>query len=130
MESLLRSFPNRPSIQYHTVTGVTLEEARQYAREMHAELWRHNGKGLPGPMPFSELIARYRDADLTDLSPNFQKTYGISLDAFQTFFVHESGDPAAHEIGRGHVNAFMTWRKRRSPDGTKRREPVSAPEGY
>ena len=77
-------------------------------------------------MPFSELLERYRESDLADLSPNSQKTYRTSLDAFETYFVTEGGDPGAHEISRGHVNAFMTWRKRRSPDGTKRAKPVSA----
>jgi len=102
------------------------EDVEQYAREKDTELRRRNGRGLPGPMPFSELLERYREGKLTDLSPNSQRTYHTSLQAFERYFVEEGGDPAAHQVTMGHVNGFLLWRKRRSPDGTKRSSPVSA----
>lgn len=101
---------------YFTLTDRSLEEVKQFAREKDAELRRRNGRGLPGPMPFSELLARYREAGMTDLAENTRSTYTTSLDAFHTYFVRQGGDPAAHAIGRGHVRAFMTWRRTHSPD--------------
>ena len=111
---------------YFTLAGVTKEEAEDFCWTKYEELRRKNGKGLPGPMPFSELLARYRESDLVELSPNSLKTYGTSLAAFGTYFVKQGGDPSTHEITRGHVNAFMTWRRRHAPDGTLRQKPLSA----
>lgn len=111
---------------YYTLKGYTKEQAEQYAREKDTELRRLSGRGLPGPMPFSELLTRYRETELPDLSPNSRKTYTTSLDAFESYFVNQGGDPGAHEVTKGHVNGFMAWRKMHSPDGTKRTKPLSA----
>ena len=102
------------------------EEVEQYAREKDTELRRRNGRALPGPMPFSELLARYREAMLPHLAPNSQRSYATSLSAFTTFFVQEGGDPPAHQVRRGHVKAFMAWRRMHAPDGTALTSPVSA----
>jgi len=77
-------------------------------------------------MAFSELVERYRAGALPDLAPNSVRAYETSLQAFDTFFVKEGGDPAVHEITRGHVNAFMMWRKRHAPSGMLRANPASA----
>lgn len=110
----------------YTLPDYTKEQAEEFARQKDAELRRRAGKGLPGPMRFSELLTRYREDGMADLSPNSVKTYGVSLDAFETYFVKEGGDPFAHEIGRGHVNAFMTWRRNRTPAGKRRSKPLTA----
>lgn len=101
-------------------------DVEQFAREKDTELRRSSGKGLPGPMPFSEMLRRYRVDVLPNLSSNSQKAYHTSLKAFETYFVTEGGDPAAHDVTRGHVNGFMVWRRRHAPDGSKRMTPCSA----
>ena len=111
---------------YFTLKGVTKEQAEQFARERDTELRGRNGRGLPEPEPFSSLLARYRRTELPQLAPNSRDSYGISLDAFKTYFVQEGGDPPAHEITKGDVNGFMTWRRMHSPDGTKRKKPLAA----
>ena len=108
-----------------TLKGYTKEAAEQFAREKHAELHRRQGKGLPGPMPFSELLARYEDVRLPERAPRTRETYGHSLQAFTTYFVEQGGDPAAHEIRPGVVQGFLHWRRTRSPDGQSRK-PLAA----
>ena len=103
----------------------TREDAEAFARRTYDKLRRKNGRGLPGPMPFSELLTRYRDECLPVLSSNSQKTYRASLKAFETFFVRRGGDPPVHEIRPGHVRSFMSWRRTRSPDGRGRERPLS-----
>jgi integrase len=104
----------------------TREDVEQHAREKHAELHDRHGKGLPGPMPVSELFRRYREEELPDLAPNSQKAYGTTLQAAETYFVRQGGDPKAHEVRPGHINGFMNWRKRHAPNGERRVRPVSA----
>ena len=106
--------------------GATKDDAVQFAFEKAAELRRGTGGALPGPMPFSELMARYRESRLIDLSPRSQTTYTTSLRAFKTYFVTAGGDPDVSEIGRGTINAFMDWRRRHSPDGTLLKTPLTA----
>ncbi len=110
---------------YYTRSG-TLEEARQFAREKDAELRRRVVKGLPGPMQFSELMRRYRDEVLPDLAPHSQRSYGTSLAAFETYFVREGHDLRAHEVSKGHITGFKSWRRRHAPDGTQLTKRLSA----
>lgn len=111
---------------FHLDGSTKRREVEQYAREKDTELRRLSGRGLPGPMPFSELLARYKAAELPGKAPRTQETYGHSLDAFESYFVTEGGDPRAHELRPGHVQGFLHWRRTRSPDGTKRSKPLSA----
>jgi site-specific recombinase XerD len=70
-------------------------------------------------MPISELLARYRADVLPTLAPNSVSSYGTSLDAAYHYFVTLGGDPSAHELRPGHVQAFMSWRRTHSKDGAK-----------
>jgi integrase len=106
--------------------SVDRDEVELYAKEKDLELRRLAGRNLPGAMPFSELLRRYRADALVDLSANSQKAYHTSLSAAETYFVTLGGDPAAHDVARGHVNGFMVWRRRHSPDGSERSIPCSA----
>ena len=79
--------------------GATKEDAEQHAREKHAELHWRNGRGLPGPMRFSELLARYEDVKVPEKAPRTQETYAHSLQAFKTYFVEQGGDPLRMRFG-------------------------------
>jgi integrase len=72
-------------------------------------------------MPFSDLVARFRDERLPDKAPRTRETYAHSLEAFERYFVTEGGDPECQEIRPGHVQDFLYWRRTRSPDGSKRK---------
>jgi len=113
--------------EYHrkTLSHSTREEAEAEARRWYDELRQRSGLGLPGPAPFSDLLARYKAAKLPDLAPNTRRTYGYSLDAAETYFVNSAGDPPAHTIRPGHVQGFLEWRRTHSPDGSGRKKPLS-----
>ena len=96
------------------------QEVEQHAREKATELHRRNGRGLPGPMPVSELLDRFTEVRLPARAPNTRKTYGHSLTAFRSYFVNEGGDPKAHEVRPGHVQGFLHWRREHSPNGKAR----------
>jgi site-specific recombinase XerD len=102
------------------------EDVEDFAVQEYARLRRRNGKGLPGPVPFSELLARYRESELDGLAAHSRRSYETSLQAFETYFVKEGGDPQTDQIRPGHVHGFMTWRRTHSPNGTKRDTPLAA----
>jgi len=109
----------------------TLEDAQAFARSKYDDLRQRNGRGLPGPMRFSELLNRYENAGMPGkrrrkLAPQTKRSYRTSLQAFRTFFVRKGGDPKVHEIRKGHVNGFMQWRERHAPDGNPSGEMASA----
>lgn len=102
------------------------ERAEAFARKKFGELRRRSGMGLPGPMPVSGLLERYRKKKLPSLAANTRRTYSYSLDAAESFFVEKGGDPTTHAIRPGHIEGFMEWRRDHSPDGSKRRKPLAA----
>lgn len=112
---------------YHryTIRGDR-DAAEAKARKEYDALKSRSTVGLPGPMPFSALMARYEDAKLPGLAPLTQKGYRNSLTAFRTYFVDDGKDPQVHGIRLGHVEGFLAWRRTRNPDGTKRKKPLSA----
>ncbi len=92
-----------------------------------AELRSRVRAGLPGPdglQPTARALQGHQAR--RDLAPKTQKTHETSLHAFHTFFVRQGGDPDAHEIRRGAISAFLTWRRRHAPDGT----PLATPQAY
>lgn len=108
-----------------------LEDVEGFARSKYDELRVRAGRGLPGPCSFSDLLARYRAAGMpgkkkAQLAPLTKASYETSLKALETFFVDEGGNPGAHKVTKGHVNAFMLWRRNHRPDGTHLKDPVSA----
>lgn len=110
---------------YFTLPDLSKDQAEDFAWDKYNELRRMTGDGLPGPMPFSDLLESYRRTQLPQRAPNSQKAYETSLTAFETYFVDHGGDPAAHEVTKGHVRGFMDWRRVHSPDGSKC-DPLSA----
>jgi integrase len=106
--------------------GLPEEEVEKSAREKDTELRRRNGRGLPGPMVFSELLDRFEETRVPSLAPRTRETYGHSLEAFRTYFVSQGGDPMAHDVRPGHVQDFLHWRRSRSPNGEDRGSPLSA----
>jgi integrase len=112
---------------YHkyTVPGDR-EAAETKARKEYDTLKSRSTVGLPGPMSFSSLLARFEDAKLPGLAPLTRQGYKNSLTAFRTYFVSEGRDPQLHAIRPGHVEGFLAWRRMRKPNGTRRKEALSA----
>jgi len=102
----------------------------RFARDKGEALRRRHAKGLPRPMRFSALLARYREAGmpgkLKRLAPLTKTSYEVSLQAYETYFVIKGGDPKMHDITRGHVNGFLDWRAMHQPDGRRVALPCSA----
>ena len=102
------------------------QDVEQLACEKKAELGRRKRRGLPGPMWFSELLARFREVRLPDRAPRTQGDLsGVARCVFD-FLRRAGGDPKAHEIRPGHVTDFLHWRRTRSTDGATRAKPMKA----
>jgi hypothetical protein len=71
-------------------------------------------------MPFSELLRRFKEAQLADLAEGTQRGYKMSVRGFETYFVTQGGDLDSRRIRPGHVESFMMWRKLHHPHGAKR----------
>ena len=106
--------------------GASCAEAVQFSYDKAAELRRRGGVLPDSRMRFSELLARYREGEYLDMAPSTKRTHNTGLRAISTFFVEMGGDPDVRDIGRGAVNAFLTWRRRHGPSGTPLRAPLSA----
>lgn len=107
--------------EVHTFTkkGMTQEEVERWARGKAVEL--EGTHGLPDQgMRFSALLSRFRERKVAFLAENTQKTYGNSLDAFETFFVTQGGDPRAADIRPGYIQDYLHWRRTHFPNGKKR----------
>jgi site-specific recombinase XerD len=105
------------------------EDVEQHARAKHVELKKEANRradGLPDRVRFSELLKTYRSERLGLRAPNSQKAYETTLQAAETFFVTQGGDPAAHKVRRDHVSRFLSWRRWHAPDGTRHEDPVQA----
>ncbi len=114
--------------QRHTYSlrDVTKKEAERFAKDKAQELRDLTGLGLPGRIRFSALLTRYEAEALSQRAPQTVKSYQSTLAAFRTFFIRDSGDPLAAEIRRGHVKAFLSWRRLHQPDGSTRSRPLSS----
>lgn len=101
----------------HTFTLDTTDEreAKEFAEAKAAELTKEVKRqriGLPGAVKVSWLFDRFE----TDVVPGFpslssQESYKRHIKLFRRFFVEGLADPKVGEIGSGHVQQFMTWRK-------------------
>ncbi len=82
--------------------------------------------GLPGRVPFSELLRRYRQEELPDKASGTQRTYEATLKPAEHFFVTLRGDPMLDQIHSAHIKAYLSWRRSHAPDGTPITKPLSA----
>lgn len=105
---------------YEHVVTEDIEVAKARANTWYEELKARGDDGLPGPMPFSELLRRFKEARLPDLTAGTQRGYTMSLQGFETYFVTKGADLQAHRIRPGHVEGFLLWRRHHHPDGEKR----------
>lgn len=110
---------------YFTLKNLDRKEAEQFARNKDSELRRRSVAGLLGQMTLSQILARYREAKLSELAPNTRKTYEYSLRAILHYCTAEEKDPMAHLIRPAHVERFLEWRKNHGPGGEKRSKPLS-----
>lgn len=102
------------------------EKARAEAKRRYEDLRSRSTAGLPGPMRFSALLARFEEVKLPQKAPNTRKTYLGSLKAFRAYFVDRGRDLPAHELRTPHVEGFIDWRRLHRPDGSARTKPLSA----
>ena len=102
-------------------------EAAQWARNKEAELQRQaerQAEGLPGAVRVSELLRQFRADVLPAKAPGTRDAYEDSLKVIAPYFVDVLHDPTVDKVRKGHVSAFLAWRRthrpksQRQPDGT------------
>lgn len=109
---------NRHSFMF---TG-TFTQAASYANTKYAELAEKYGRearGLPGDMPVSELIERFRAEYMPGRSAGTQRSYSDALKPITRYFVEARKDPLIQHIGKGDVTAFVSWRRGHRIQGEK-----------
>lgn len=94
-----------------------LEELKKATAREHA--------GLPGRVPFSELLRRYRSDELPDKAKTTQRCYEVSLAPAEHYFIDKLGDPMLDQIHSAHVKAYLSWRRNHSPDGSELSQPLA-----
>lgn len=82
--------------------------------------------GLPGRVPFSELVRRYREEELPDKARGTVRAYESTLKPAAHYFVTLRGDPMLDQIHSAHVAAYLSWRRTHAPDGTATDTPLAA----
>lgn len=105
-----------------TIKG-TYAEAASFANTKHAELTaqlERQRKGLPGTMPFSALVQRFREDELPGKAAGTQRSYEDSLKPIEHYFVTELHDPDVASISRGQIRSFLSWRRAHRLDGAGR----------
>jgi len=93
---------------------VDRREAAEFARDKNDELQRQierEKRGLPGSMSMSGLFEKFKAEKLPLLARSTQKTYSISLDRFDEFFVEKLGDLRVGQVRPGHIKDFLNWRR-------------------
>lgn len=105
---------------------LTEEEAARKARSRFDELQDQAARGGVVDPRMKALLKRFEDDHLPTLAPSSQQTYTVELKALRTYFVEEGANPHVRRIGRGEVTGYLSWRKVREPDGTKRGKALSA----
>lgn len=111
-----------------TFQEASRQDVEDYAREWYRRLQdkaKRREVGLPGSLTASELFSRYEEETLPGLRESTQRSYAQCLKPLRTFFVDELGDPSIEDIRPGHVKQYLSWRRTRGPDGSKRKEPLS-----
>lgn len=101
---------NRHSFMF---TG-TFTQAASYANTKYAELAEKYGRearGLPGDMPFSELVKRFETEYMPGRAAGTQRSYSDALKPITRYFVEARKDPLVQHVGKGDVTAFISWRR-------------------
>ncbi len=107
----------------YTLADVTKIQAENFARDQHKKLTRRAARNLPGIVRFSELLTKFEEQELPNLSQGGRESYADSFRPFRSFFVDQMGDPIIDEVRAGHVKEFLGWR--RVNRGDKRGKTVS-----
>jgi hypothetical protein len=82
--------------------------------------------GLPGRVPFSEPVRRYRAEELPDKARGTMRAYESTLKPAEHYFVTLRGDPMLDQVHSAHIKAYLSWRRSHGPDGTATDTPLAA----
>ncbi len=105
---------------YFTLPTLDRKAAEGFARDKAAELEKQHERqaaGMPGPMRFSALLAKFEAEEVPTLAPGTQRTYADSLKPIRAYFVGKIGDPTVDQIRAMHVKDFLSWRRANRMDG-------------
>jgi integrase len=110
---------------HFTVRTTDRLEAEAFAIAKRDELKRTADRrkaGVPGSIPFSELVALFKQQELPTLAEGTQSAYGDSLKPIEKYFGDELGDPQLDGIRAREIAAFLSWRRVNRLNG---KDPVS-----
>ncbi|HUF68150.1 MAG TPA: site-specific integrase [Longimicrobiales bacterium] len=96
------------------------DRAEDFAVEKYAELRRKRRESRRRPrsagsdfLPFSALVARFREDRLPVLAKGTQKSYRHVLDAAEEYFIDLRGDPTVDDIAAADIAEYLSWRRSR-----------------
>lgn len=99
----------------HTFTfRGAFTHAASFANTKYDEIAREYERvrmGLPGDMPFEALIRRFRKEYMPGLAKGTKRSYNDALKPIEWFFAHERKDMTVRKMSKGHVSAFLAWRR-------------------
>lgn len=105
----------------HTFTfRGSYTDAASFANTKYDELAREYERaamGLPGDLPFSALIRRFRRDYMAGRPKGTQRSYNDALKPIEHYFVRERDDVTVRNLSKGHVTAFIAWRRGHRLDG-------------
>jgi len=107
---------------------VTETQAQGWAREEHRKLKKRAKRravGLPSSETMSGLLGAFRDDYMPDLAKGTQASYEDSLKPIKAYFVDILGDMPLEDIQARHITQYLTWRRKRNPQGKPRKKPLS-----
>lgn len=118
--------------QYVTLYAATKGDAEALARQRYDELVARadRGESVVPALPFSELLAEYRQRGMRTLSEGGRSTYELSLLVFERFFVQQRRDPRVDRIGKPVVESFLHWRSRTRMQGHGEPSPHTVAKDY
>ena len=107
-EPFLGSGPTRKAVQ-----EWTWRKHRVLEKEAKREV-----EGLPGSVPFSDLLKQFRTEEMPTLAPGTRAAYEDTLKPVEEYFVGKMVDPTLDRIHARHIKAYLSWRRVHRRDGS------------
>lgn len=102
-----------------------LEDIQSFARREYEKLKEEAKTDRGRAITVSALFDHFEADVLPGLAQRSQRVYGDALDRFRLFFVEDGTDPRVRDVDTGDCEAYLSWRRWHSPDGSKRHEALS-----
>ncbi len=112
-----------------SIRAESVAHAQVWANAKYEELVKdaaqqavRQADGLPAPITMSALFTRFEADYLPGVSVGTQGSYKDVLKVVRPYFVEQLADPRVDRVRKGHIAAYLTWRRGHRLRGKK---PVS-----